>query len=55
MYRDEDKYRIFRYEIKDVIKPWPGITNLLCVADSQSQVVHMVYTMHALKLYLKNF
>lgn len=53
--QNEDKYGIFRYEIKDMIKPWPGLTNPLCVADSQSQVVHMMYTMHALKLYLKNF
>lgn len=38
-----------------MIKPWLGITNPLHIADSQSQVVHMVYTVHRLKLYLKNF
>lgn len=36
-------------------KPWLGIRNPFCIADSSSQAGHTVYTVHGQKLYLKNF
>lgn len=44
--KNEDKYKIFRYEIKDMTKPWPGITNpviVCCIFSITSSACDVYY------------